>query len=166
MLGLVGLGWGVRPAAAAQPLVQAYEVAASELQVWWKERDLMVVTPGLDGLEARRPLADAAVHAAPAGFPGWTRLGAACAGPGGNRTTFPLAGKPAVAAAGGDKAVPVVTVHRDGVLVAQAPLGQPAEACAIHVGEADALPGVEIVVSWTLGSVQGVTVFRLPELAH
>jgi hypothetical protein len=165
-LGLAGLVWGARPAAAAQPLVQAYEVAASELQVWWKERDLMVVTPGLDGLEARRPLVDTAVHAAPSGFRGWTRLGEACGTKSSNRTTFSLAGKLAVVAAGGDSAVPVVTIHRDGVLVAQAPLGQPAKACAVHVGEADALPGVEIVVSWILGSIQGVTVFRLPELAH
>lgn len=165
VLALLG-GPAVPPAAAAQPLVAAYDLAAAELAVWWRPGDLMLVTPGTKGLEARRPLVDGDIHPAPATMGGWTRLDGACDPVDAVQVTFPLAGKSAVATVGGDAALPAVHVLREGVLVAQAPLGQPARPCAIHVGEADGVPGLELVVTWSLGSLHGVTVLRLPELAQ
>jgi hypothetical protein len=163
----VALWLGRPPAArAAPPLVHAHDVVAQQgLEAWWRPGDLLLVATGPSGREAWRPLADdPSPHPAPPALPGWTRVGAACAPA--PTAAFTLAGKPARAWISGPPAAPEVRVERDGVPVAAATLGQPASVCALHVGEADAVPGLEIVVTWTVGGLQGLTVLRVPEVAH
>ncbi len=161
---LVALALGVPPTHAAQPLTPAGELAAATVEVWWRRGDLLLVTEGPDGREARRPLANEAVHPAPASLQGWKRIGESCENR--SQTTFTLLDRPAIATVGGDASIPAVTIHREGLLVAHAPLGQPAQPCTITVVEADALPGLEVIVTWGLGDIHGVSVFRLPELAQ
>jgi len=155
-----------RVAAGAPPLVHAHDVVAQKgLEAWWRPGDLLLIAEGPAGREAWRPLSDdPSPHPAPPALPGWTRVGAACsAAP---SAAFTLAGKPARVWISGPPGAPELRVERDGLPLSAAVLGQPAVVCAVHVGEADAVPGLEIVVTWAVGALQGLTVLRLPEVAH
>ncbi len=68
---------------------------------------------------------------------------------------------------GGTPAHPVVELHQSNRVVARNLLGRPADVCEIRIVQADAIPGLELIVAWRTSSsgkpVQGITVFRVPE---
>lgn len=152
-------------ALALAPLVPAADVADKGLQFWWRPGELYAGLPDQPGRPAVRPLEDPAPLSLPADLSGWTRLGAAC--PGVGRVSFELGEIEATAEVVGTPDSPMVQVRAGPRLLAQHPLGRPAEICEVRVAQADALPGLEVLIAWrppeASDTLRGLRVFHLPE---
>jgi hypothetical protein len=149
------------PARAVPPLVQAVEVADRGLSAWWRERELVVGRLDDPERPAVRPLVSAAETTLPASLLGWTRIGEVCAAV--PTATGAWGDVPLEVRADASGSLPVVSVRSHDRLVAQTALAKPVSVCALVLGEADALPGPEVIVAWRMGDVHGFTVFHVPE---
>jgi hypothetical protein len=176
------------PAAhAAPPLVPAADVADPDLQVYWRDGELLLGMPLRSDRPALRPLVDLAPSTLPDDLSGYRRLGEACdAVP---RATATLDGNPVVAEIGGSLEAPTIVLKGGPVVLAQNKLGRPVVPCTIDIVQADAVPGLEVVVTWRTGvagpdaadaaaatptaqpappssEARGVFVFRIPDTAR
>lgn len=153
---------------ATPPLVLAADVAETGLRVWWRPGDLLIGPPAGDPRPGMRPLCGPAEVAIPTEISGWTALGATC--PGVLAHTFNLDGEPATATPEGTWEAPVIRLRSKGRVIAEAPLGRPGRVCEIAVGEADAVPGLEVMVTWRLGEgaseLRGLNIYRIPDTAR
>lgn len=155
-------------ASATPPLVLAADVADAGLRVWWRVGDLLIGPPSGDPRPGMRPLIGPAEVAIPVDLAGWSALGETCAAT--LSVTFPLDGEPATATAEGTWELPVIRLRSRGRVIAEAPLGRPGRVCEIAVGEADAVPGLEVLVTWRLGGgsseLRGLNIYRIPDTAR
>lgn len=153
---------------AVPPLVQAADLAAPGMEVWWREGELLAGEPTQPGRPGLRPLSDLAPLALPVDLTGWTPLGDPCV-PG--ATDHAMLDTVAVDAdVIGDKEAPVIRLRAGQRLVASAALGRPAHICALRVVQADALPGLEIIVVWRPleedANLRGLVVYHIPDAAR
>lgn len=152
-------------ALAAPPLDLAVDVAEAGLQAWWRPGELLVGVPGRGDRTALRPLVDLNPTTLPSDLSGWTDLGTGCSTPA--RGELEVDGVSLSARIAGPPEQRVLLLEVDGELRAQQSLGRPVRPCAVRLGQADALPGVEIMVSWDFGegaaATRGLSVFRVPE---
>ena len=162
------------------PLVVAVDGASPQLQVWWRDGELRVLSQGhppepplaeeapLDADATQRPLEGTAAAGTPRAREGWTDLVPAdCPQPGPVRSHLDQDGHRLEAHSSAAPDDLQVAVSVDGVTVAAAGLGRPAQACALFLGQADRLPGPELILIWqpTTGTSWGLTVWHLPEAA-
>lgn len=164
LLPLLLPGW----ASALAPLVPAADVAEPGLVAWWKPGDLLVGHPDQEGRPGMRPLVSLVPLVLPTDLNGYTRLGGACvAQPESARV---IGGRRLRATVTASAEGPVVQVLSGDRLLAVNALGRPALVCEVLLGDADSLPGPEVVVAWRMelseGELWGVTVYRLPEAAR
>lgn len=152
-------------ALAATPLVPAADVADKGLQFWWRDGELIAGLPEQPGRPAVRPLVDPAPVNLPQDLTGWTRIGASC--PGLATAEFELGDQAAIAEVIGGKESPLVQIRIGPRVLAQYPLGRPAEVCEVRVDQADSLPGPEVLVAWrppeTSDPLRGLRVFHVPD---
>jgi len=152
---------------AAPPLVVSVDEAEAGLRAWWRDGELLVAPAEGDPRPAVRPLHSHVPVALPPDRSGWVDLLAACSeGP--PTAAMPVGDATATAHARKDSTTGVVqlTVRLGERLVAEGTLGRPAEPCSLHLGQADALPGYELMLGWrTAAGLRGLTVFRIPETA-
>lgn len=152
---------------AAPPLVVSVDEAEAGLRAWWRDGELIVAPPDGDPRPAIRPLRSPAPVALPPDRSGWTDLLARCSdGP--PIATMPVGDATATAEATTDTGTGTVrlTVRLGERLVAEGALGRPAKPCSLYLGQADALPGYELLLGWrTAAGLRGLTVFRVPEMA-
>ena len=152
------------PAAALPPLVVAADVARPGLKAWVKPGKLMIGAPDDDGKPAICPLDGVSPLQVPATLDEWTVIGAECQTPPEAVSSF--VGAPIKAIGAGDAMHPVVQLLIDGRPVAEGLLGRPANICALHIAEVDAIPGPELIAAWQIPgtpAIQGYTVYRIPE---
>ena len=149
---------------ALPPLVKAADLAQADLQGFWRNGEFMVGVPHLPARPALLPLQNNRPSNLPPDLSGWTVIGQSCdESP---RHQDRLGGVTIEAAVGGDAMHPTVELRLGGRLVAEALLGRPAKVCEVHITDADAIVGPEILVAWRLGSaedIRGFTVYRVPE---
>ena len=157
-------------AAAAPPLLVAADIGEAGMMVWWRDGDLLAGSTTTDGRPGVRPLAQGQPLALPADLSGWKPLGQRCddtpsaqATIDGNTVTVSIVTDPT--------AQQIVRLTTGEVTLAENTLGRPAKICSVHIGQADALPGQEVLVTWRLGedpasTINGLTVFRIPETAR
>lgn len=152
-------------ALAAPPLVVAVDEAEPGLRAWWRDGELIVAPAAGDPRPGMRPLVGPAPVVLPPDLAGWTPLLGAC--PERPPTAaLPLRAQTAVVSITTSDQALVLRVTVDDRVVAEGTLGRPATACSLHVGQADALPGYEVLLGWqTATGVRGLTVFRVPEMS-
>jgi len=152
-------------AAATPSLEPAADVAEPGLRTWWRPGELVVGVPGRSDRSALRPLVDPTPTALPSDLSSWTELGTSCTEAPEARLTSGSHTLTAVVHAPG--AQRIVQLKVGDKVIAQQTLGRPVTPCALHLGQADALPGLELMVAWVTAdeSVRGLTVFRVPEAA-
>ena len=152
---------------AAPPLVVSVDEAETGLRAWWRDGELIVAPAEGDPRPAVRPLRSPVPVALPPDRSGWIDLLTGCSeGP--PTAAMPVGDATAIAQATKDAATGTVrlTVRLGPRLVAEGALGRPAEPCSLHLGQADALPGYELMLGWrTEMGLRGLTVFRVPETA-
>lgn len=152
-------------ALAATPLDLAVDVAEADLQAWWRPGELLVGVPARGDRTALRPLVDLNPTTLPADLTGWTELGASCSTPA--RGELVVGGQTVSARVAGPPEQRVLLLEVGEELRAQQSLGRPLRPCSVHLGQADALPGIEVMVSWEFGegaaATRGLSVFRVPE---
>ncbi len=153
-------------ARAVPPLVVAADEAEAGLRAWWKEGDLLVAPPAGDPRPGVRPLVGPAPVVLPAALDGWQPLLDTCSeAP--DPPAFSLGERTARARVERTDSTLIVRVSVDDRVVAEGALGRPAEPCSLTVGQADALPGKEVLLGWrTAAGVTGLTVFRIPDTAR
>ncbi len=154
-------------ARALPPLVPAADVAQDDLQAWWKPGDLVVGIPCEKGRPGMRPLVDLQPRKMPQNAADWTVIGTDCPAPTQASSTY--CGHPIQAEVTGDKLHPKLRLLINGRVVAENLLGRPAVVCELHIGDADAVVGPELIVSWRpekQSSLRGLTVYRIPEALH
>jgi hypothetical protein len=152
-------------ALAAPPLVVAVDEAELGLRAWWREGELLVAPPDGDPRPGVRPLVGPAPVALPPDLQSWTPLLGECPerAP---TAALPLGEQTAVVDVTSSEQSLVLHVKVGDRTVAEGALGRPATACSLHVGQADALPGYEVLLGWqTKAGVRGLTVFRVPEMS-
>ena len=155
----------LQTAFAASPLVPAYETLDCALRAWWRPGDLFVAPGAGDPRPGLHPLGSAVEAAAPPAGDGWQRIGERCE-PAAS-ATFDLRGQTATVRLEGPWSAPLLRVRVGERIAAEQSLGHPAHLCALQVVEADATPGLEILLLWRampeVAVAQGLTVFHLPE---
>lgn len=152
-------------ALAAPPLVVAVDEAEPGLRAWWREGELLVAPPAGDPRPGVRPLVGPAPIVPPTELAGWTALHGECPerAP---TAALPVGEHTATVNVEAAEQNLVVRLQLDERTIAEGALGRPARACSLHVGQADGLPGYEVMLGWqTAAGVQGLTVFRVPETA-
>lgn len=158
----------ISTAFAVSPLILAADMAAPDLEVWWRDGEILAGSPGREGRPGVRPLVDIAPIAMPRDLGAFTQLGRGCAGPLG--ATFKLDALEVEAEMAGTPEEPVIQLRAGQRLLAASGLQRPMHVCAVHVVQADALPGLEVVVVWqppeNLSNLGGLTVFHIPDLAR
>ena len=165
------MAWGWSSSSfAAPPLILAADVGEPGMEVWWREGDLLVGSPQQDGRPGMRPLSEQKERLQlPADLTGWTRLGKTCQD---KPLATSLLDEAAITATiSTDPAGHQIARVQDGQRVlAENTLGRPVTVCALALVQADALPGLELLVLWTLGEgadpIRGLTVLRVPEMAR
>ena len=162
---LLPLSLSFGQAAHALPaLVKAADLAQPDLQGFWRSGEFMVGVPHLPARPALLPLQNNRPSSLPPDLSGWTVIGQSCNDS--PRHQGQLGGVAIEATVGGDAMHPTVELRLGGRLVAEALLGRPATVCEVHITDADAIVGPEILVAWRLSSaedVRGFTVYRVPE---
>lgn len=155
-------------AQAACPLVPAFETLDTALRAWWRPGELFVAPGAGDPRPGFFPLNSRLEGTAPPAGEGWRRLGERC-DPAAT-ATFTLQERPAVASLEGDWMAPILRVRVGERIAAELPIGHPAHLCALYVAEADATPGLEILVLWRnqaeVAVPQGISVYRVPDAAR
>lgn len=152
-------------ALAAPPLVVAVDEAEPGLRAWWREGELLVAPPAGDPRPGVRPLVGPAPVVLPQDLGGWTPLLGDCPerAP---TAALPLGDETAMVDVTQTEHSLVLRVKVADRTVAEGSLGRPATPCSLHVGQADALPGYEVLLGWrTAAGVHGLTVFRVPEMS-
>jgi hypothetical protein len=153
------------PAQALPPLLLAVDTADPGLRVFLRPGELLLAGPTGDDRAAVRPLAGPGPVPLPASLDGWSALHAPCDGA--LTAAFSRDGRPAEARLAVSPAAVEATVWVEGRLVAQGALARPVTPCRLAVAEADALPGPEVIFTWTgPGGVRGLTVWRVPDTAR
>jgi hypothetical protein len=156
----------LQTALAVPPLVVAADEAETGLRAWWREGDLMVGPAEGDPRPAVRPLAGAAPSVLPENMDDWKPLLALCT-PQPPPVAFALGEGRATALVTPTAGTLVVRVRVEDRVVAEGALGRPAVPCSLTVGQADTLPGQEVMLGWqTPAGVSGLTVFRIPDTAR
>jgi len=165
---LVGLLSGVGAAWALPPLQAVHATAGVGMRVWWRPGSLLVAASGEPGAPFTYPLEINKKGTLPATLSGWTPLGETCAPR--PEASMELDGETATAKVIGTPDRPALALVRGLRRVAAGPLGQAAEVCALFLGEADAIPGPELLVLWRIGEgpsqLRGLTVMRVPDTAR
>lgn len=150
------------------PLVFVTDTAEPGLRAWWREGELLVAPTAASGRPGMRPLVGASPVPVPADLAAWTPLGLTCSSH--PKSQFTLDGRAALLTVSGAWDKPMLELTVEDRMVAAAPLGRPASVCGVHVGQADSLPGPEVMVSWRFGEganqLYGLSVFRVPETAR
>lgn len=161
MYGIV-LSFGlIQPAHALPPLVTVADIAQPGLHAYVKPGEFWVGMPGDDARPGLRPLVDLKPRVLPLQLDSFTTIGSTCQT---NPTdTSIFGGMPLTATVGGDAIHPTVRVELKERPIAESLLGRPATICSVHLVEADAMPGPELIVSWQIAAVRGFTVYRVPE---
>jgi hypothetical protein len=153
------------PAHALPPLLLAVDTADPGLRVFVRPGDLLLAGPTGDERPAVRPLLGPGPVPLPPSLDGWAALHAPCDG--GTSAAFLRDGKPAEARLSVGPAAVEVAVLVEGRRVAEGALARPVSPCRLVVAEADALPGPEVIFTWTgPGGARGLTVWRVPETAR
>lgn len=166
VLAMILLLWSA-PAGAVVPLLPAADVADVGLKAWWRAGELVVGMPDQPGQPGLRPLVSLEPTALPADLSAWAAVGEHCVTDPESRGL--VGGSPYKARVVGSGEGPVVQLLRQDEVVAANALGRPARVCEVLLAEADALPGLELVVAWRmeLGTegqeLLGITVYRIPE---
>lgn len=172
--------------AAPAPLVQAADVADRGLHGWWKEGALLLGHPAVEGRPGVRPLAELEAVVLPTDLSSWAEVGATCVAEPQSRVA--IDGRELVARVTATAEGPVIQVLDGQRVVAHNALGRPARVCEVLLAQADALPGVEVVVAWRMeivtaqtraepaalegqeppddAELRGFTIYRLPEAAR
>lgn len=165
-LGCALLGAGA--ARALPPLEPVHATAGVGMRVWWRPGALMVAASGEPGAPFTYPLEINKKGTLPPTLSGWSPLGETCAPR--PEAAIELDGEPAVAKVIGTPERPGLALTRGRRRVAAGPLGQAAEICALFLGEADGIPGPELMVLWRIGEgpsqLRGLTVMRVPDTAR
>jgi len=149
---------------AVPPLMPATDVAQLGLVGWWREGELLVGVPQVEGRPGVRPLVSTTPTALPTDLSGWEPVGHTCQAP--PRGLASVRGLPMEGVVLGDEKTPVIALIQGDRIMAQNTLGRPALVCEIRIVQADKLPGLELVVAWRTqreAGIQGITVFRIPE---
>ena len=161
------LHWFVLPfclstsALALPPLVTAVDIAQPGLTAYLKPGELWLGIPDEAGRPGLRPLVDLKPRPLPSSLSDFTTLGTECQAEPLDQAEF--GGTPITARVAGDALHPVIQIERNERLIARSLLGRPATVCALHIAQADAVPGPELIVSWQMGNIRGFTVYRVPE---
>ena len=170
---------------AAYPLLITVDMADEGLEVWWKEGEILIGS--VESGRAIHPLNKSNGSQGTVPIPDlkdWTQLGASCElkpvvaplqqmtprevvhpdddkkDSGDVRVTVDLDSKDPSALAN------VQLFHGD-MLVAENAIPRPVNICSLHLVNADATEGNEIVVTWGLGKkIRGVTIFVIPEVVR
>jgi hypothetical protein len=152
-------------ALAAPPLVVAVDEAEPGLRAWWREGEVLVAPPAGDPRPGVKPLVGPAPIVLPDDLEGWTPLLGEC--PERPPTAaLPVGGRTATVLVDASEKNVMLQVKLEDRVIAEGALGRPAVPCSLHIGQADALPGYEVLLGWrTPAGVQGLTVFRVPETA-
>ena len=167
-LAAAALLWPPVAAHALPPLETVQATAGVGLRVWWRQGALMVAASGEAGAPFSYPLQPTKKGELPATLSGWSPLGETCAlRP---EATIELDGELATARVVGTADRPVLALVRGRRRVAAGALGQAAEICALFLGEADSIPGPELLVLWRIGEgaaqLRGLTIMRVPDTAR
>jgi len=152
-------------AAATPSLEPAADVAEPGLRTWWRPGELVVGVPGRSDRSALRPLVDPTPTALPSDLSSWTELGTSCTEA--PEARLAVGGRTLRAVVHAPGAERIVQLKVGEAVIAQQTLGRPVTPCALHLGQADALAGLELMVAWVTAdeTVRGLTVFRVPEAA-
>lgn len=158
------------PAAAAPPLMPAADVADEGLRAWWRQGELVVGKPDQPGRPGLRPLASLAPTVLPDDLPTWATIGEDCVPR--PESQADLEGQRVTARVLATAEGPVIQLLSGEQVLAENALGRPARVCEVLLAEADALPGLEVIVAWRMerapgpGELRGLTVYRVPETAR
>lgn len=164
------------PARAALPLVLVADVADLGLRAWWRPGELVLGKPDEAGRPGLRPLVSLAPVVLPVDLESWAALGEACVSRPESRAREDGARLRAQVLASAEG--PVIQLLDGQELLATNALGRPAQVCDLLLAEADAMPGLEVIVSWRLelggerpaegggAELRGYTVYRVPETAR
>ncbi|MDP6932683.1 MAG: hypothetical protein QGG40_07185 [Myxococcota bacterium] len=152
---------------ATPTLVPVADIADEGLHAWVKEGELLVGVPDDDERPGIRPLVGLAPLVLPEDLSDWTPVGIRC------KTikmhAARIGERSIVAEVTGPDSHPSVRLVSEGKVLAEAPLGHPAQVCEVLVAQADIVPGLEVLVAWRMEQhqppLQGLTVYRIPELA-
>ncbi|MEC9390342.1 MAG: hypothetical protein VX944_09730 [Myxococcota bacterium] len=150
-----------RAASALPPLVVAADIAQPDLNAYYRPSELWVGVASGDNRPGICPLNDLEPRTLPVHLDQYTTLGDTCQTPPTHRTEF--GGNRVVVTVAGDALHPIIRLSQNNRPIAESLLGRPATVCSVHLIEADATPGPELVVVWDIDNVRGVTVYRVPE---
>ena len=164
-LGLLAL------ALSAPPLMPVLDLAEPGVVAWWREGELLVGVPGREGRPGLRPLVDLSPITLPEDLTAFELLGADCAEGPVSSAAATIDGHPVRLEVTSAEGAPILRLlGQDDRVLATNTLGRPARICALRLVQADALPGLEAIVSWRTGEataeVAGLSVFRIPETAR
>ena len=142
----------------------AADIASPELEGFWKKGHFFVGKPHEKGNPGIKPLQGHKPVQFPADLSTWTAVGETCQQE--PKGVGQFGGSPIHALVAGDPMHPKIQLWMSNRPVAEALLGRPASVCSIHIGNADGIPGPEIITTWRTGApnpTRGFTVFRVPE---
>lgn len=156
----LGIATGATP-----PLMPAADAAQVGLHAWWREGELLLGVPTDPERPAMRPLVDLAHATLPTDFLGWEPIGKTCQDE--PRATAAMGNTPIEGLVSGTTIHPMIRLLQESRVLAESALGRPAKVCEIRIVQADAMPGLELIVAWRTGTgetmMNGFSVFRIPE---
>ncbi|MCK6504766.1 hypothetical protein L6R53_15400 [Myxococcota bacterium] len=170
LLPLLAAAVVLTPARAAPPLVLAADVADEGLRAWWRAGELVVGKPDEAGRPGLRPLVSLAPAVLPEDLSTWAAVGETCVPH--PESQADLEGQRVTARVLATAEGPVIQLVAGETLLAENAIGRPVRVCEVLLAEADAIPGLEVVVAWRMerapgpGELRGFTVYRVPETAR
>lgn len=158
------------PARAAPPLVLVADVAEEGLRAWWRAGELVVGKPAEPGRPGLRPLSSLLPAVLPDDLDRWAEVGEDCVPH--PESQADLEGQRVTARVLATSEGPLIQLVVGETLLAENAIGRPVRICEVLLAEADALPGLEVIVAWRMerapgpGELRGLTVYRVPETAR
>lgn len=153
---------------SAHPLIQISEIIEKDLHLYVAEGQILIESPNSSSVYY--PFRDPSQQFAPkpSDFEGWTLIDTKCV-----EDQKPvqiqytdISGTYSAEAMLHEAGLRVYWKQKE-VILAEQMIMQQATPCAIHVREADANPGLELIVAWQFNSnLSGFTIFKIPETAY